>query len=106
MLEQRLVVTQVMQQYAPLANAAAAEAHAVANKMLPVKELMARAPNLNGTSKYVVGQKAATFAGRLADGRTNNVAMMRGRAANDGSFATAEDARRLAAAQAAGARQA
>lgn len=56
----------VMQQYAPLANAAASEAHAVANRILPVQELMARAPNLNGTARYVIGNKAATFAGRIS----------------------------------------
>ena len=91
--------TQVMQVYAPLANAATSEAYAIVNKMMPVQDLMATKPNLNGTAQYKIGVQAATFAGREA-----NRNLARGAAANDG-FATRITNER-AAAQSLDARQA
>ncbi|MBX9726094.1 MAG: hypothetical protein K2X09_02410 [Rickettsiales bacterium] len=58
--------TQVMQAYPALANAATSEAYAVANDMLPVQELGAMKPNLNGTANaYAVGTRNSSFADRV-----------------------------------------
>lgn len=58
--------TQVMQAYPALANAATSEAYAVANDMLPVQELGAMKPNLNGNANaYAVGTRNSSFADRV-----------------------------------------
>ncbi len=90
----------VMQAYAPLANAATSEAYAVINNMMPVQELMATKPNLNGTAQYKIGAQAVTFAGREV---SQNLA--RGAAANDGGF-TGRITNERAAAQSLDTRQA
>lgn len=54
---------QVMQSYPALSNAATSEAYAVANDMLPVQELGAMKPNLNGNANaYAVGSRNSSFA--------------------------------------------
>ncbi|MES2983904.1 MAG: hypothetical protein V4735_01805 [Pseudomonadota bacterium] len=92
--------TQVMSEFGALANAATTEAYAVANDMLPVQELMARAPNLKSRSaQYALGTQATTFAGREQARRASSGMA----AANDSSYAADEVARRAAAAQNVGA---
>ena len=58
--------TQVMQAYPALANAATSEAYAVAKDMLPVQELGAMKPNLNGSANaYAIGARNSSFADRV-----------------------------------------
>ena len=62
--------TQVMQAYPALANAATSEAYAVANDMLPVQELGAMKPNLNGSANaYAVGSRNSSFADMVTSRR-------------------------------------
>jgi hypothetical protein len=52
----------VMLDYKPLADAVTSEAYAVAQGILPVQELMARAPNLKSNAdKYAVGSANSSF---------------------------------------------
>lgn len=56
----------VMLEYKPLADAVTSEAYAVGAGMMPVEELMARAPNLNSNAaKYAVGSRNASFVDTL-----------------------------------------
>lgn len=96
--------SRVMQAYMPLANAVTSEAYAVANDMLPVQELMARAPNLNSTARYSVGAQASSFAQSELNRRA--AAGTARPAANQPNFAASEAARREAAARSANALQA
>lgn len=81
---------QVMLAMPALANAATTEAYAVANKMLPVQELMARAPNLNGVAaKYAMGTRNTSFAESVVASRPG---------AGLGSYTAAADAQRADAA--------
>lgn len=55
----------VMQSYPSLANASVSEAYAVGSGMLPVQELVAASPNLNGMAASVAAPRNASFAARL-----------------------------------------
>lgn len=62
--------TQVMGAYPALANAATSEAYAVANSIVPVQELGASKPNLNGTAnQYAVGGRNSSFASMVQSRR-------------------------------------
>lgn len=56
----------VMQDFPALANASTTEAYAVGSGILPVQELMATTPNLDGVAaKYAVGSSNASFRQRV-----------------------------------------
>jgi len=59
----------VMKQYPALANAATSEAYALGNGMVPVQELMATSPNLNGRASKLAPREERSFVSREAERR-------------------------------------